>query len=581
MTRHPVLLLMLSILIVALVCAGVWTRFHPRDTDVTVQRLDNYRAVVHYTGGDNAQPASPLPAGVQEGDLVDLRQQSLATRLAFVATTKPLGQVIDVVGKRDGQIRTVQVTVNDHRNMPGFATYAWPWSCGNVMLAAIALLLIWRGRDRAAFGMGLWAVTFVMSAQLSAIPQADWWGFAMLIVGTLCYLTARVGFYIMVEARVAAALNPSQLGGFRIVFWVLLFLGAVYAFGGPVGVLAFDWDGLTNTDYGLVLTASYLVPIAMLYVGYQRAAAAERQRLRWMLASGILWFLGILVGNTPVLGSTVSGNLSTLLLILAQLGFLYALLRLRVVNVAVVIDRALVYGGMTTLVVGVIAAVNSLVLRTALAPGASLMVQVLVPLSLGIMLGRVRDYLDRFVEQVFFRARYLADRALRTFARRVGHMEDPSALLDAAAGEIFRHTSTPGLAIYSAETDGYHRVRQLGDSAFPERLGNDDAALVALRADRKAVDLETLASGLGSDGGVFPMMVLGRLRGAIVCRNRPGEHYAADEKKLLTLVAREVGAAWRILRARDNEALVTAVADGKLPPEALRDKARAISWSGG
>ena len=575
MTRHPVLSLSLSLLIVALVCAGVWTRFHPRDVDLSLKFQDSHVAVVHPI------PGVPLPPGVQEGDLIDLRQQSLATRLIWPLSTHPLGQVVDVVGQRDGQARTLSVSVNDHSGLPGYLWNALPWSIGSVLMACIALLLIWRGRDRAAFGMGLWAVTFVLSAQLSAIPLSAWWGFAIFGVSTLCYLTARVGFYIMVESRVGTALSARQHLGFRLAFWALLSLGAVYGLGGPIGVTFFGWAVLTNTDYGLVLTASYLVPIVMLYAGYRRAAAVERQRLRWMLTSGMLWFLGILLGNTPVLGYAASNTLNTLFLILSLLGFLYAVLRLRVVNVAVVIDRALVYGALTTVVVGVVAAVNSLVLRAALAPGASLAVQVIVPLSLGIVLGRVRDTLDRVVEQVFFRSRYLADKALRTFARRVGHMEDPAALLDAAAGELFRHVGTPGLAIYSAEADGYHRVRQLGESAFPERLGNDDAALVALRADRKAVDLETVASGLGADGGVFPMLVLGRLRGAVVCRNRPGEHYAADEKKLLTLVAREVGAAWRILRARDNEALVAAMADGKLPPDALRDKARALSWSGG
>ncbi|MGE5624445.1 MAG: hypothetical protein ACM3ZT_02740 [Bacillota bacterium] len=572
MSHRPLLAALLSLCIVALVCAGVWTRFHPRDVDVNVQFQDSHVAVAH------ALPGIPLPAGVQEGDLIDLRQQSLATRLIWTLPTRPLGQVIDVVGQRDGQTRTVQVTVNDHSGMPGLLWYALPWSIGGVLMAAIALLLIWRGHDRAAFGMGLWAVTYVLSAQLGAIPLDDWWGFAILCLSTSCYLTARVGFYIMAEARVGSALSKRQLLCFRVGFGLILALGAGYAFGGPtgVGVVFFDSVALNNTNYGLVLTASYLVPIVMLYVGYRRSAAAEHQRLRWMLTSGILWFAGILLQNTPVLGQA-SGALSTLLMILALLGFLYAVLRLRVVNVAVVIDQALVYGAMTTLVVGVVAAVNSLVLRAALAPGASLAVQVLVPLSLGITLGRVRDYLNRFVEQVFFRARYLADKALRTFARRVGHMEDPAALLDAAAGEIYRHVGTPGLAIYSVEAGGYHRVRQLGEGRFPERLNNDDGACVALRADRKAVDLETVASDLGGDGGVFPMLVLGRLRGAIVCRNRPGEHYAADEKKLITLVAREVGAAWRILRARDNEALVTAVAEGRLPPEALRDKARALT----
>jgi hypothetical protein len=574
MTRHPILFSVLSVFIIAVVIAGVWTRFHPRDVDVNVQFQDGYLAVVHPI------PGLALPVGVQEGDIIDMRQQSMATRLIWTLPTRPLGQVIDVVGQRDGKTRTVQVTVNDHSGLVDLKFYAWPWVCGSVLLAAIALLLIWRGRDRAAFGMGLWAVTFVLSAALGQIPMSGWLGFGIYLVSILCFLAARVGFYLMVEARVKAAMSAAQHRAFLVSFWVLLFLGAIYALGGPMGVVLFDWAGLINNEFGLVLTASYLVPVIMLYAGYRDAAAEERQRLRWMMVAGLLWFFGIMLQNTPFLGVLWSNLVSNFVMIVALLGFLYAVLRLRVVDISVVIDRALVYGAMTTLVVGVVAALNSLALRETLVPGAGFALQVLVPLALGIVLGRLRSYLDRLVEQVFFRGKYLAEKALKTFARRVGYMEDSNALLDAAAAEIKKQVGTPGLAIYSAESGGYRRQRQAGEGGFPEQSSNDDPAFVALRADQEAVDLEQLESKLGEDGCVFPMLVLGNLRGALVCRNRPGEHFSSEEKQLLTQVAREVAGAWRILRARDNEALVLALAQGSLTPEAAREKARdlALSW---
>jgi hypothetical protein len=449
------------------------------------------------------------------------------------------------------------------------------------LLCGIALLLLWRGRDRAAFGMGLWATTFLLSAPVSNIPLGGGPGLLTYSASILLFLTARVGFYIMVEARVGAALSLAQRRGFRAAFFILLALGAIYALGGPLWLVATGSGALTDPEFGLVLTASYFVPIAMLFAGYRPAAVTERQRLRWMLVSGVIWVAGISLQNTPVFG-VVSGVLSYILLTAALLGFLYAVLKLRVVDIAVVIDRALVYGLVTTLVVGVVAAVNSLALRETLVPGAGLLLQVVVPLALGIVLGRVREYTDRIVERVFFRSKYLADTALRAFARRAEHIEDAPALLEASVREIRRNLKAPGVAIYSAEGSGYLCVAQVGDNEFPERLVTDDAALVALRAEQKAVDLTSLESGLGPDGCAFPMMVLGRLRGVLVSANRPGEHYAADEKQLLTQVAREVGATWRILRARDNEAYVRAMADGELSLKAAREKAKtlALAWKG-
>jgi hypothetical protein len=75
---------------------------------------------------------------------------------------------------------------------------------------------------------------------------------------------------------------------------------------------------------------------------------------------------------------------------------------------------------------------------------------------------------------------------------------------------------------------------------------------------------------------VFPMMVLGNLRGAVVLLNRPSEHYAIDERELLTQVASDVGAALRILRARDNEAIVEELVEGRVAARILRERARAV-----
>ena len=70
--------------------------------------------------------------------------------------------------------------------------------------------------------------------------------------------------------------------------------------------------------------------------------------------------------------------------------------------------------------------------------------------------------------------------------------------------------------------------------------------------------------------------------GVLVCANRPGTHFAAGERELLTEVARALGAAWRILRARENEEFVWAVALGKLKPAAARTRAKSLTaaWSG-
>lgn len=581
MTSRHLLLVLFSLLLVAANLYADWMQFQPRGFPYNGIRVGQQTLELH------ALPGVPLPPGVQDGDRVDMLKQSPESRLAIVIPKLPIGYTVDVVVDHGIQSFTAPFAVADGRGVPipGLPDRRWysiPQIVGTALLCAIALLLLWRGRDRAAAAMALWAVTFDLSYILSNIAVGGWWGFAILVLGALCFLTARVGFYLMVAAKVGSVMSPLRHRVYRVLFWTLLALGTVYAIGGPLLVVVMGSGFLTEGAFGLVLTASYFVPVAMLIDAYRRAALEEKLRLRWMLTSGVLWALGVLLQNTPVLG-LASGIVSYLLLSTALLGFLYAVLKLRVVDIAVVIDRALVYGLVTTLVVGVIAAVNSLALREVLTPGASLLLQVVVPLALGIVLGRVRAFMDRVVEQVFFRSKYLAEQALRSFAQHAGHMEDVGSLLDSTLREIQRNLAAPALAIYSVEEKGYQRMRQAGKGRFPARLDPDDPALVAARAEQRARDLAGSDSALGQDGCVFPMVVLGTLRGIIVCTNRPGEHYAEDERKLMEQVARDVGAAWRILRARDNEAYVRAMAGGELTLKAAREKARALAltWSRG
>ncbi len=145
-----------------------------------------------------------------------------------------------------------------------------------------------------------------------------------------------------------------------------------------------------------------------------------------------MFVAGIFLNDIPIPGFWASHITNRFMFVITMAGFLYAVLRHRVVDVSVFIDRTLVYGGMTALVVGILAAVNSLVEHAALGTNASLLVQVIVPLALGIVLSRVRLYLDRIVEQVFFRKKYLAEKALRRFARHCAGYEHIEELLTTA-----------------------------------------------------------------------------------------------------------------------------------------------------
>lgn len=571
----------LSVLILLSAVYNVVIVFHTWSLPFNISFLDRHGIVI------SEAPGIPLPAGLRAGDQIDLSALDFRARsmlnAAYIGRTVAANATYTLQFKRAGASFVTQVTT-----VPLPPTRVLRAIQGNtimimLILGSISVLLLWRGRDFTAVGLALWTASTVVGVTFNDMPLEGVLSVGALLLSLLLFLSSRLGLYLMAEVLVTPLLSWRARLLFRGAFILIMVLGGLQ----PIsGVILLAWSGdaeLLLPRYSFLYSWIYVVPVAMFLMGYRLARGGERVKLGWVVAASLAIITAVSITNAAPFGFLASFTISSSLFVLAACSFAYAILRHRLVSVSMVIDRALVYGLVTTLVVGVVAAVNSVVLREALPPGAGLVLQVTVPLALGIALGRLREFLDRIVEQVFFRAKYLSEKALRSFARRAGHFEDTASLLGGAVVEIRRHMGAPAVAVYSVENRECRRLEPSAGTEFPAELGTDDAILVALRAEHRAVDLDALASTLGEDGCAFPMLVLGNLRGIIVVKNRPGEHYGADEKKLLTHVAREVGAAWRILRARDNEALVVALAKGDFPTlEAARSRAQVltVSWAG-
>jgi K+-sensing histidine kinase KdpD len=302
------------------------------------------------------------------------------------------------------------------------------------------------------------------------------------------------------------------------------------------------------------MTASYLPPIALLFAGYRRADGVLRLRLRWMLWSSVVFVSGIFFSNSPILGYLASLLGADILPAVALGGFLYAVLRHRVVDVSVVLSRTLVYAMTTSLVLGLFALLESLIERSALGQDAGLLLELAVPLGLGAGLSTVHRRIEATVERLIFRRQYRTESALRAFAQECAFITQADKLLDLTVLQIVRHTAATRVALYEQTAEHYARVRQQGEPALPAQIGADDLAFVKLRARNAAVDLDDAHSDLGQDGYAFPLMVRGRLQGVLVVGEPSGERFAADERELLFGVAHEVGMALFALRAQESEA---------------------------
>ncbi|MHB8386391.1 hypothetical protein, partial [Metallibacterium sp.] len=385
MHRRYGLLVLLTVVVVMAVGYTSFMAFRPAGLPFDVSVKNARTAMV--------EPVAniPLPPVLRAGDRLDLAALSRSARIAVSIMhlsnySFPLGQAYEFVIHRNAVLGTVSVTTVDLGAVRDAWWFEWTTLSFSVLLGVIALLALWRGRDRAAAGMALWTIAFLVGLAFQHAQLSGLLGLSAWLGSNVLYLLARCGFYILIESMLGPALTPRARWLWRGGFLLLLAAGAVTRLGGPGLFVATGWAELLRPQYGLVFSASYLVPLALLIMSYGYADGARRLRLRWMLWSGVIFVVNIFLNNTAVLGPQVSSVVTNSALVLSLTGLLYAVLRHRVVDLSVALNRALVYAATTSLVLGLFALLESLIERTTLGHDAGLLLELTVPLALGAAL---------------------------------------------------------------------------------------------------------------------------------------------------------------------------------------------------
>ncbi|HLS79868.1 MAG TPA: GAF domain-containing protein [Steroidobacter sp.] len=451
------------------------------------------------------------------------------------------------------------------------------------LVLVLGLTTLWWGRDWAAWGLSLFAHATLINFFLFYVPLPPLAAFAAVllnqaIVGTLL----PAGLYISAFALAGPVITARLRRFFHLVFLLVLLANLILLCTQTIGYVVFGNTMLERTGVtGLLFAISIVIPLIVLLAALLGADAARRLRLRWILLSLSLFIGAIAWNNLAQLSDAFSTRgfvrqaIWWAALLCGLAGLLYAVLRKRVVSMSFAINRALVYGIVAALVIGVFGVLTVLLENTAIGSEAGVALTVAISVAIGVVLEALRDRINVMVERIFFRKRYEAESALRRFSRECAYIERSDRLLDEAQEEIHRHLGAGASAFYEAGDNGYVCVRQRGEPMYPERIDVDDRAFVSMRADREPVDLRDVTSALGDEGFVFPMAVRGVLGGALVCGPRI-EAYTRDERRLLAELAQQVGTALHALRARDKEALVTALARGELDLSTARERARAV-----
>jgi hypothetical protein len=239
-----------------------------------------------------------------------------------------------------------------------------------------------------------------------------WCGTAAFAVATLAYA---LGDRILDTAAPGSVPNP-------------------YALPGAAGDLAASVAPLAE----LALIPTVVGALAGLVVRLRRSRGVERQQLKWFAFVGSLMLAALFLAAVSLVDPELLGdNIGTLgwgaFLLLTVLGLPLAIgaaiLRHRLYDIDVVINRTLVYGALTA-TLG--ATYLGLVLLLGLTLGTSDVAIAISTLAVAALFRPLRARIQGAVDRRFFRRRYDAARTLDAFSTRLRDELD----LDALRGEI-------------------------------------------------------------------------------------------------------------------------------------------------
>jgi len=283
----------------------------------------------------------------------------------------------------------------------------------------------------------------------SSLPGGDW---AAWLASGIWH--PAFGFFVFAFLLFPDGRLPSAR--WRPVAWIA---AANYLVGGVIGLL---WGPLFGEFFPYAeppfrLPDYFVVEVAFavfLYVNFallalsavslvlrlRRAAGVERQQLKWFVYAVTLFAL-IFPPSIIVLGD---GRLVVFLLPLVPAAAGIAILRYRLFDIDVVINRTLVYGALTVMLAAAYFAtvVASQYVFRALTGQESQLAIVASTLTIAALFVPLRRRVQAYVDRRFYRRKYDARKTLEAFSVKLRDETDLDALRDDLVG-VVRETMQP------------------------------------------------------------------------------------------------------------------------------------------
>jgi hypothetical protein len=221
---------------------------------------------------------------------------------------------------------------------------------------------------------------------------------------------------------------------------VVLFMGASSFF--PASAFNTDnWPGPLNTMLALAVFGTVI--FAQAYRYFRVSTPAERQQTKWVVLGIIVtisYFLVLLVLTTLNPALTQAHSLGMLFaeasyflaVLIIPLAIAFSILRYRLWEIDLLINRTLVYGTLTGILAliyfGCVVLLQHLVNGLTGQTGQSPLIIVGSTLAIAALFQPLRRHIQRFIDRRFYRHRYDAARTLAAFSATLRNEVDLSEL---------------------------------------------------------------------------------------------------------------------------------------------------------
>ena len=256
-------------------------------------------------------------------------------------------------------------------------------------------------------------------------------------------------------------------------------------------------DPLFIIPQTLLVTA--LVPIFAVW-NYQRSDGLERRRSAWILAGVVVADAGLLgVNLASILGIPrqvfVAGGYLTLAVPAA---FAYAILRHRVLDIGFAVNRTVVFGTITALVVAMVALVDWLAGRLLSGSRLATFVEAGITIAIGFALNSIHARLERVVDRIVFRSRYVAERRIEHRIEALGFARDERTIVRTLSTEASGILGLRWAVTYAPDGATYAMVDGCGPHDAAAFFAADDLLVRTLVSKRSPIVTEDLAIDTGS-----------------------------------------------------------------------------------